>query len=147
MNVTVRDAAPNELQAVLDLYRHLHAHDEPLKPQRAEAVWREILDSPGFRCFVAEADGRLVASCVLAIIPNLTRGARPYGLVENVITHPEYRRRGIGTMVLRRAMDVAWERGCYKVMLLTGREDAHGFYEQVGFRRGVKTGFVATPNA
>jgi GNAT superfamily N-acetyltransferase len=83
----------------------------------------------------------------LIVIPNLTRGARPYGLIENVVTHPEYRKQGIGSNLLRYALRLAWEKQCYKVMLLTGRkqEETLRFYESVGFQRGIKTGFVAKP--
>jgi hypothetical protein len=42
-------------------------------------------------------------------------------------------------------LDEAWSLGCYKVMLMTGREDAHAFYEKAGFKAGVKTAFVARP--
>lgn len=96
---------------------------------------------------VAEADDRLISTCVLVIVPNLTRGARPYGLIENVVTHPSYRGRGIGTRLLQHALDSAWRRNCYKVMLLTGsrREETLRFYELAGFQRNVKTGFVAYP--
>ncbi len=59
------------------------------------------------------------------------------------MTHAEYRRRGIGTYVLQHALSVAWDRQCYKVMLLTGRDGAHAFYEQAGFTKGTKTAFVA----
>ena len=99
------------------------------------------------RVLVADLDGSLVASCMLAIIPNLTRGARPYGLVENVVTHSAHRRQGIGTRLLRHALQIAWELNCYKVMLLTGSksEGTLQFYEQAGFRKGTKTGFIAMP--
>jgi len=52
----------------------------------------------------------LVASCALAIIANLTRGARPYAVIENVVTHESYRRRGLGTAVLHHAVDLARSR-------------------------------------
>jgi GNAT superfamily N-acetyltransferase len=96
---------------------------------------------------VAELEGQLVASCALTIVPNLTRGARPYGLIENVVTHAEYRRRGLGTAVLRHGCEVAWRAGCYKVMLLTGSRDPGvlGFYEAAGFLKDVKTGFIRYP--
>ena len=99
-------------------------------------------------CIVAVEDGLIVASCTLVVVPNLTRGARSYGLIENVVTHAAFRRRGLGRRVLHHALAMAWELRCYKVMLLTGsrEESTLRFYERAGFKRGVKTGFIAYPN-
>ena len=149
MNIRIRDAQPHELPALLALYEHLHAADEPLPDAATVAqVWGDICRDPKLHCLVAEVDDALVASCILAVIPNLTRSARPYGLIENVVTRAEYRHQGIGTALLRHALTVAWENGCYKVMLLTGRKDegVFRFYKKAGFRRDVKTGFIAYPD-
>jgi ribosomal protein S18 acetylase RimI-like enzyme len=149
-SVVIRTIRRDELAALLALYAHLHREDDPLPDDAALAsVWDEILSDPKIQCFVAELDGRLAGSCTLSIIPNLTRGARPYGLIENVVTHADYRRQGIGTHLLRHALRYAWERNCYKVMLSTGsqREATLRFYENAGFKRGIKTGFVAHPEA
>ena len=142
----IRAIRHHELPALLELYRHLHATDTPLPTDAVlQQIWDEILRDPKLHYFVADLDGELVASCTLAIIPNLTRGARAYGLVENVVTHPTHRRKGIGTRLLQVALQTAWEKNCYKVMLLTGSksEEIHRFYERAGFRRGIKTGFIA----
>ena len=98
--------------------------------------------------FVVEMEGRIVSTCTLAIIPNLTRSARPYGFIENVVTHPDVRRRGIGTKLLKHVLACAWKQNCYKVMLMTGRKNdaTLRFYKQAGFESGQKTGFVAEPN-
>ncbi|MHA1985540.1 MAG: GNAT family N-acetyltransferase [Promethearchaeota archaeon] len=143
----IREIKKNEFCKLLKLYTHLHQKDAPL-PNKAklESIWKEITGNPLLHYFVLELDNELVSSCTLSVIPNLTRGGRPYGLIENVVTHAEYRRRGFGTSILQHALEVAWENKCYKVMLLTGsREPAiHQFYEKTGFKMGVKTGFVAT---
>ena len=149
MGIQFREVTAHELHALLDLYSHLHATDAPLPNQMTlQRVWDEILRDPKVHCLVGDLDGQLVASCILVIVPNLTRGARPYGLIENVITHPDHRRQGIGTRLLQHALDIAWARRCYKVMLLTGRKDENvfRFYENAGFKRGVKTGFIAYPS-
>ena len=150
MNVQFRLARQAELAALLDLYKHLHATDAPLPDDDALGlVWRDILNDPKLHCFVGDLDGKLVASCILAIVPNLTRGARPYGVIENVVTHADYRQQGIGTRLLQHALQTAWAKNCYKVMLLTGskREETLRFYERAGFKRGIKTGFLATPES
>jgi len=148
MQIQFREIEAHELPALLELYRHLHKADAPLPDMNTlQEVWNDIVDDAKLHCLVADLHGTLVASCILAIIPNLTRGARPYGLIENVITHPDHRRQGIGTQLLQHALDIAWAHRCYKVMLLTGRKDENvfRFYENAGFKRGVKTGFIAYP--
>jgi len=61
-----------------------------------------------------------------------------------VVTHGDYRKRGYGTAVLNYAKELAQQRGCYKIMLLTGcKDDATlRFYEKAGYNRQDKTGFI-----
>lgn len=144
-NVIVRPAVGADLASVLLLYRHLNPVDPTPDPARAEAAWSALLDSPLTTVFVADAGGVLVASCTLVVVPNLTRGARPYGLIENVVTHADHRRRGLGHAVLAGAMEAAWNAHCYKVMLATGSRNPGTlqYYESAGFVRNSKTFFEA----
>jgi GNAT superfamily N-acetyltransferase len=139
---SLRDLGVDDLDALLALYRQLHLRDEP-SPERevAEAALRH----PGLHHFGGFAGTELVASCNLAIIPNLTRGGRPYGVIENVVTDAAHRRQGWGATLLRHAREQAWAQGCYKVVLTTSRKDEAtlAFYEHCGFDRHDKTAFVA----
>ena len=107
--------------------------------------WTTLLQSGLTSVLVAEEGGHLGSSCTLVMVPNLTRGGRSYGLIENVVTHVNYRRRGFGHRVLEAALDAAWAANCYKVMLATGssKEATMRFYETAGFERGGKTFFQA----
>lgn len=144
-NAIIRSATRDDLPGVLDLYRHLHPDDPHPDSMRAEAAWSALLDSGLTVVVVAAIDGLLVSSCTLAVIPNLTRGARSYGVIENVVTHPGHRRIGLGRSVLASALKAAWNANCYKVMLATGspKPETLQFYESAGFERGGKTFFQA----
>jgi GNAT superfamily N-acetyltransferase len=148
-DLKVRPIEREELYELLDLYEHLHESGNlPLpRDRQLDALWESILSNPLLHYLVGEIDGRPVSSCTLTIVPNLTRGARPYGLIENVVTHRDYRMRGFATQVLQHALQVAWDHHCYKVMLLTGskKESTLRFYEGASFKRGIKTGFIAYP--
>jgi GNAT superfamily N-acetyltransferase len=139
----VRNAAAHDLPEVLKLYRHLHPHDPPLETAAAERIWSTMLTSGVMTVIVAQAAELLVSSCTLAIVPNLSRGGRSYAVIENVVTHADYRRQGLGRRVLAHAFELAWQADCYKVHLATGskRETILRFYEQAGLHRGAKTYF------
>lgn len=141
----IRRAGPADLDGMLELYGYLNPDDPRPSHGRAEAAWSALLASDLTSVFVAVAAGRPVSSCTLVIVPNLTRDARPYGLVENVVTHADHRRRGLGQAVLAAALDAAWAADCYKIMLATGsrQEATLRFYERAGFERGGKTFFEA----
>ena len=136
----IRPARPGDLPQVLDLYRHLNPDDPQPDAAKAESAWSALMASDLTTVMVAEATGELVSTCTLVIVPNLTRGVRPYGLIENVVTHPGHRRTGLGQAVLSASLNAAWNADCYKVMLATGsrREETLRFYEKAGFKRGGK---------
>ena len=146
----IRELDQPDLPELVALYAHLHEVDDPM-PSLAivESVWNELLSNPYFRYFGVIVDGQLVASCNLTIVPNLTRACRPYGLIENVVTHKAYRKKGLGKAVLAKAVEVAWEQDCYKVMLMTGRKDEATlrFYKSAGFDAEGKQAFIAKPSA
>ena len=51
----------------------------------AEAEWSALTGSDFIEVIAAEGAGVLVSTCTLVTIPNLTRGVRPYGSIENVV--------------------------------------------------------------
>ena len=83
-----RTARADDLDALLALFRvsEVSAFAEPR--ERAERIWSDILLRDGAIVFVSEADGRVVATCMLITAPNLLRSGRQHGFLENVMTHP-----------------------------------------------------------
>ena len=140
----VREIRENELNALLDLYLHLHETAVPEMSGYLMKTWDTILHDKNHHIIVNEVDGRIVSSCVCVIIPNLTRGVRPYAFVENVVTHAAYRGQGYASACLACAKQIAERENCYKIMLLTGAKDEKtlGFYERAGFNSTDKTAFI-----
>ena len=141
----VRKIKEDELEQLLSLYQHLHPQDVQPAEEALRKAWQTILSLPAiFQYFVIEKDEKLVASCNLSLIPNLTRGARSIGLIENVVTHPDYRRQGLGKKIVEHAVTCARENNCYKVMLLSDakRVESHHFYQSLGFSGDSKKGFA-----
>ncbi len=81
---------------ILGLYLHLHETSVPEWSENMSKTWAQIIDDENHHLIVCEVDGKIVSSCVCVIIPNLTRGVRPYAFVENVVTNVENDCRDIG---------------------------------------------------
>lgn len=144
----IRELTIADLDDLLRLYRYLHTKDDPLPPSlEVEALWQAIHKNHDLKYFGVFVDSHLIASCTIALIPNLTRGCRPYGVIENVVTHTDHRRKGYGRAVVEHALAWAWKKNSYKVMLLTGRKNKgiYDFYESAGFDRNAKQAFLAKP--
>jgi len=146
--ITIRAATVGDLDRLMILYTHLSVDNVPIPTQQAISVFDSFTRFKGSVILMGEIDTRLVASCAVVIIPNLTRQGMPYALIENVVTHKDHRARGYGHRLLEAASVHAWREGCYKIMLMTGSTDekTHAFYERAGFVQS-KTGYQKRRNA
>ncbi|MGN0623725.1 MAG: GNAT family N-acetyltransferase [Oscillospiraceae bacterium] len=140
----IREAAPSDLDEILNLYLYLHETDVPQKTEHLYETWNKIINDESHHLIVCEIDGRIVSSCVCVIIPNLTRNVRPYAFIENVVTHKDHRGKGYATDCLNYARQIAEENNCYKMMLLTGSksESTLQFYKNAGYNCSDKTAFI-----
>ena len=140
----IREATMSDFDSIMELYTHLHDNPIPEKTVEVMDVWNNIISNDNHHVIVAEVDCIVVSTCVCVITPNLTHNQRPYAFVENVVTHPDYRNRGLATACLDHAKEIATEERCYKLMLLSGskHESTIRFYEHAGYNRNDKTAFV-----
>jgi len=140
----IREIYENELNELLELYLHLHEESVPEMTDHLKSTWNTIIKNENHHIIVKEVNGKITASCVCVIIPNLTRSIRPIAFVENVVTHAEHRGKGYATECLNYAKEIAKKNNCYKMMLLTGsKEEATlNFYKKAGYNCKDKTAFI-----
>ena len=142
-----REIKDSELDLLLEFYQlHLFdVKDEPLASQDiVKQIWNTIQTNENFAALGVFDKNILMASCSITIVPNLTRGCRPYALIENIATHRQYRREGYGKANLLYAADYAKERGCYKAMFMTGHLNTkvEKFSKASGFDAGEKKAYI-----
>lgn len=130
-----------ELTDVADLHKLYMKHLTKFPPseQQDSSKWSgllsELIADPNYHLLIGEADGQVASSVTLIVVKNLTHNLRPYGVMENVVTHPDYRNNGYASALIARAREIAIESGCYKMMLMTSskKESTLKFYEKCGF--------------
>lgn len=140
----IRELNENDFDGLSELYTHLH-NNKPIDCSAENiSLFNQILSDINHHIIVAECDGKIVSSCVCVIIPNLTHNQQPYALIENVVTHKDYRKKGLASKCLAYAKELALSHNCYKIMLLTGskKRSVHKFYQKNGFNRFEKTGYI-----
>ncbi len=132
----------NDLPSLLNLYVQLDEKNRALSAENVEGIWKEIEENKNI-FYIGAVDGeKVVSTCYLAIIPNLTYG-KAIGFIENVVTDENYRKQGLGRKVINRALQIAREHNCYKAILQSGiaRTQAHEFYKSLGFNGESKKAF------
>jgi len=143
----IRKAEPADAAVLQELYMEHLTGSPPAEPQSMEK-WQSLLErlcaNENYYLLVGEEGGRVVSSVTLVVIENLTHNLRPYSVIENVVTHAGFRGRGFASALMDEAARIAAERGCYKIMLLTGskRESTLKFYENCGYNLKDKTAFI-----
>ena len=134
----IRKAKPEDAPTIKELYFNYLTRFPPREDQDM-ALWKEMISrfqqDEKMHLLVAEEEGRVVSTVQMAIVETLTHHVRPFAVIENVVTHPDWRNKGYASALLEEATRIARGKRCYKVMLETGsdKESTLNFYRQNGF--------------
>lgn len=136
--MVIRKAKSTDAQDLKTLYFNFLTHFPPKEKQDMNQ-WASLLakfeQDENMYLLVAEEDGKVVSTVQMAIVETLTHNVRPYAVVENVVTHADYRNQGYASALLEKASEIAREKRCYKLFLETGsnKESTLNFYRKNGF--------------
>lgn len=136
--MNIRKAKASDAEALKILYFE-HLTRFPPQEEQDMALWMRKLSKfekdENMYLLVLEINDTVVASVQMAIIESLTHNVSPFAIVENVVTHVDYRNRGYASALLAKATEIAKEKRCYKMSLETGsnKESTLNFYRNNGF--------------
>ena len=84
---------------------------------------------------VAQLGDQVVGVCQLIVFRHIHRRGGLCAEIESMHVQAEHRSAGVGTALMGEAIEQARALGCYRVQLTSNRarEDAHRFYERLGF--------------
>lgn len=134
----IRRAEASDVAAIVAMLA-----DDPLGATRESpddltpylAAHARLAADPNQRLVVTERAGKVVGTLQLTLIPGLSRRAATRSLIEGVRVHADERGSGLGTLLIEWAVETSRAEGCRLVQLTSDatREDAHRFYERLGF--------------
>jgi GNAT superfamily N-acetyltransferase len=122
-----------ELPALSRLYRQFRGEES--SPVDMRKTLRRLKKNRYYTLLGVKEEGRLVGSAMGVLCQELYGRCRPFMVVEDVIVDRAYRRRGIGTELMRAIEQEATRNHCSYIMLVTDadRRQALGFYEHLGY--------------
>ncbi|MGC9180611.1 MAG: GNAT family N-acetyltransferase [Vulcanisaeta sp.] len=144
--VTLREARESDVETLIDLVvrlKRLNSEFDPLFSARNDCAERAreyllnaIHDSKGHLILVAEDMGKIVGVLKADIRERLFYSPSIEGAIVDFYVMPEYRRKGLGKMMLEKAIVMLRERGAQLITaeFPTQNQIAINFYNKMGFR-------------
>src|SRR5262245_35409992 len=134
----VRAASESDLEKILALYAQAEFDAGKVLPvATAKQLFERFADYPDYTLYVAEHGEEIVGTFALLVMHNLGHLGAPSAIVGDVAVAPALQGNGIGKAMMQFALELCRGKGCYKLMLSSNlkREQAHAFYDSLGFER------------
>ncbi len=139
MDFQVRQLEEKDLKkGFLETLSHLREVGD-LDEKQIKNIFMKIKSDPNNKIFVAvDTKGKIIGATTLIVEQKFIHKGGVVGHIEDVVAHKDFRKMGIGSALIEKALEVAKSEGCYKV-ILNCLEGNIPFYEKLGFKkRGVE---------
>ena len=137
MNLEIRLATRGDWVLLNQLYADMDG-EPPLAVEEAEKILTAITETPHYHIYLACLEEETVGTFSLLYAPTMMhRGCHRFAVLDVVTVISTMRGRGIGREMVRKALQLSSEAGCYKVTLSSNlkRDRAHEFYRSLGFEQ------------
>ena len=110
--------------------------DKELNKDSLMDVFSRAIDSLNSPYLCAEINGRIIGFCSLVTNNSLSQEGR-FAYINELVVDQQVRGQGIGTALMKTAIDIATKKGCKRIGLDSNfhRKEAHEFYEGMGFEK------------
>ncbi len=134
--MVIREAGVCDIDKILEIYSQpMIDNGVVLQSEEAKEIFKMIESYPNYKIYVAETNKTIVGTIAVLIMHNMGHLGKPSAIFESFAVMPGYQNKGIGKAIIKYAMDLCKEAGCYKITLSADlkRKKAHGFYETLGY--------------
>ncbi|MCP4982320.1 MAG: GNAT family N-acetyltransferase [Gammaproteobacteria bacterium] len=141
----ITTACPQDIPQLCELLESLFVQEAEFTPDR-EAQTKglvAVIDGKDVGdILVVRRKGRIIGMVNLLYTVSTALGER-VALLEDMVVATDARQRGIGSKLIRHAIEFARGKGCRRITLLTDddNEGAHRFYQRHGFSRSSMVSF------
>ncbi len=114
MSVIVRSAKEKDIPRLLELYRQLSFNPEGYKTpplEDCQRAFKEQSKISGYSLLVAEENGEVIGTTVLAILPGMAHGTAPFAVIEYVVVDEQKRSKGVGKILMEYCKELAKKAG------------------------------------
>jgi ribosomal protein S18 acetylase RimI-like enzyme len=124
-----------EMLADDELGRKRERYEQPL-PESYTKAFHAITSDPNNELVVAYQGNEVIGVQQITFTPYITHQGGWRATIEGVRTSSSVRGKGVGTELIKWAIQRANERGCHLIQLTTDKQrvDALRFYERLGFK-------------
>jgi Acetyltransferases len=137
----IRNLEIGDMESLSKLYYQFWNEDSDVIKMKNKFSDLQNNDAYIFLCAV---EGNLLVGSVMGVVcEELYGNCRPFLVVENMIVDSNYRKRGIGKMLLEELEKQAKIKECSQIILVTDteREAACRLYESMGFHPTFNKGY------
>jgi GNAT superfamily N-acetyltransferase len=133
----IRSATSADLLLLQRLYADMDGESQ-LPTEAIAELFDAIAQVPNYLIYLAFKEDEPVGTFSLLYAPTMMhRGYHKYAVLDAVTVRSDLRGQGIGAAMMRIAIRLSAEAGCYKVALSSNlkRDRAHEFYRSLGFEQ------------
>ena len=130
--IIVRPATENDAASLSALLSELGYSLEVAHAQKNIAL---LSSSPNDTVLIAEAASAVAGVISFHVMP-LFHVVGNSGRISSLVVSSQWQRHGVGRELVQAAEDFGWSRGCLRIEVTSGdgREDAHQFYQNLGYQ-------------